>query len=190
MRAAFALLADQYMSNFVRKLAWDSHIKYRASVSACRLPPHVSLKQPFAISDLTSLERYMGVLAASIQPFEIFLTELQVIPIVNEGEETGILWVDVLQTETLCQLHQQLNSELEQRFANTQADHDGAGYHFHMTVMIGGQPLNIFQQLLEALPQRKVGRSFVTTELAMFVYDEPIDLEQGYMTYKVVPIGR
>ena len=56
MKAALALLADRDVHNFVRKLAWDIHQKYHTGTLHCRLPSHISLKQPFAISNLAALE--------------------------------------------------------------------------------------------------------------------------------------
>jgi hypothetical protein len=63
MKATFALLANRELHNWVRKLACQIHQNYRTGTQHCRLPPHISLKQPFAISDLTALEGYMDELA-------------------------------------------------------------------------------------------------------------------------------
>jgi hypothetical protein len=46
MKAAFALLADSPTHNTVRKLAWQMYQKHGISLEVCRLPLHVSLKQP------------------------------------------------------------------------------------------------------------------------------------------------
>ena len=59
MKAAFALLANVEVYNFVRKLAWDIHRQYGTGTIDTRLPPHISLKQPFSIGDLAALEDYM-----------------------------------------------------------------------------------------------------------------------------------
>ena len=49
MRATFAILASPEIQNLVRKLSWDIHRQYRTSIEACRLQPHISLKQPFVV---------------------------------------------------------------------------------------------------------------------------------------------
>ncbi len=77
MRAAFAVLANVESYNFVRRLAWNFHYQYRTGTIDARLPPHISLKQPFAISDLGALEAYMDELAQAIEPFEVELTKLE-----------------------------------------------------------------------------------------------------------------
>lgn len=63
-----ALLADNEIHNLVRKLSWDIHQNYRTGIDVCRLPPHISLKQPFDISDLDALSEYMTELAQGLEP--------------------------------------------------------------------------------------------------------------------------
>lgn len=189
MRAAFAVLANIKVYNYVRKLAWQIHQQYQTGISVCRLPPHVSLKQPFVIEDLPGLEDYMGELASSITPFEVSLTELQLIPINIDGFETGLLWIDVQETKYLRQYHNRINQELEKRFGNTHADNDGAGYHFHMTVAMGRQPIEIYRRVYQEIPDHKVGFSYTVKNLALFSYTEPFSLGGDYMTYKILPIG-
>ena len=190
MKAAFALLANTEVHNFVRKLAWEIHQKYRTGTIDSRLPPHISLKQPFRIADLIPLEEYMDELAKTITPFDVTLTELQIVPIPFEGMEYGLLWIDVQETEDLRQLHDRINEELSERFENTQADFDGANYHFHMTVMIGGQPIDVYRKYYSEISERKVNLRYTVRELAMFVYDQPMGPKGEYLTYKILPIGK
>ncbi len=189
MKATFALLADVAVANFVRKLAWEIHQKYRTGTGICRLLPHVSLKQLFEIEDVAWLEAYMHEFVQTIHPFEVRCTELQLVPTTIEGMETGILWLDVEESDSLRQLHDRLNRELAQRFGNTQAPFDGPGYHFHMTVMMGGQPLDVYRKIYDEISERVVNLSFIADTLAMFVYDEPLSLNGECMTYKILPIG-
>ena len=188
MKAAFALPANMEVHNLVRKLSWEMHQKYRTGTRHVSLPPHVSLKQPFGVSDFSALEDYMHELAGSIEPFEVTLNELQVIPISFGGAEYGILWIDVGESEELRGLHNRLNEELDQHFGNTQADFDGDDYHFHMTVMIGGGPPDIYRMFLSQVADLKVNLRFPVKELAMFVYDEPMGPNGEYLCYKILPI--
>jgi len=190
MKAAFALLADPEAHNVVRKLAWGIHQKYRTGTRHASLPPHISLKQPFQISDLSALEKYMEELAGTIEPFDVLLTELQVIPLSYSGFESGILWIDVDESAGLRALHSRLNEELDQRFGNTPADFDGRDYHFHMTVMLGGQPVKKYRDFLSEVPEPKINMRFTVKELAMFVYDERMGPNGEYLSYKILPIGK
>jgi 2'-5' RNA ligase len=189
MKAAFALLANADVHNVVRRLAWEMHLGYHTGTRHCSLPPHVSLKQPFRVTDLAALEDYMAELAGSIEPFEISLTELQVDGMVLERTEYGILWVNVHETEYLRGLHDRVNRELSQRFGETQANFDGPEYRFHLTVTLGGQPIDVYRRFLREIADPAIDLRFTARELAMFVYDEPMGPNGEYLSYKVLPIG-
>ncbi len=188
MKATFVLLADLQTYNFVRRLAWDIHLRYGIGIDVCRLPPHVSLKQPFFIDDLSALENYMTEFAASIRPIEIHLPELQIVPVTIDNLQTGILWLDVEETSLLRDLHNRLNNELASRFANTYAAFDGVDYHFHMTVAIGSQPWDVYQRMYQNVATTQIDLKFLAQELALFVYDDNANLSGGYMTYKILPL--
>lgn len=188
MKATFALLADNQTHNLVRKLSWDIHRKYRTGIDVCRLPPHISLKQPFDISDLDALSEYMTGLAQGLEPFQTLLTHLELIETTMDGLHTGILWLNVQETESLRRLHERVNHELTARFGNARADFDGADYHFHMTVAIGGQPIETYRRILEEFKDRLVNMPCTVREMVMFVYDERTAVNAGYMTYRILPL--
>ena len=189
MKATFALLADNKIHNLVRKLSWDIHQKYRTGIDVCRLPPHISLKQTFDISDLDLLSEYMTELAGSIEPFQAHLTHLELIDAKIDGLESGIIWLNVEETDFLRRLHNRLNDELTQRFGNVPAEYDGADYHFHMSVAIGGQPIETYRTILDEFKNRLKNLQYTVRELVMFVYDERTAVNAGYMTYKILPLG-
>lgn len=189
MKAAFALLANSETHNFVRKIAREFHQGYGASTRHASLPPHISLKQPFHISDLSTLEEHMDELAECIAPFEATLTEVKIVPLPFNGMEYGILWIDVEETEALRGLHNRLDKELNQRFGTTTADFDGDAYHFHMTVIMSGKPFDIYQKFLNKIPDTKVNLRFTVQEIAMFIYDEPMGPDGDYLCYRILPIG-
>ena len=60
-------------------------------------------------------------------------------------------------------------------------------YQFHMTVMMGGQPVEVYRKLYDEIAERQVNLQYSVQELAMFVYDEPMGLRE-YLTYKILPI--
>jgi 2'-5' RNA ligase len=190
MKATFALLANRRIYNLVRKLAWQVHQKYHTGIEVTRLPPHVSLKQPFDITDMSLLEEYMVELAGSISPFDVRLRELQIIPAKIEELDSGILWIDVEETEYLRALHNRLNHELGSLLGDAPAPFDGDAYHFHMTVAIGGQPFEVYQKILADFAGRVKNLSTRVDELALFSYDDEATLDKGYLTYMVLPLGK
>jgi 2'-5' RNA ligase len=190
MKATFALLANSDVHNFIRKLSWDIHQKYRTGTRHAALPPHVSLKKPFRVADLPALEKYMDELAGSLQPFEVTLTELQAVPTFFDGVEYGILWAAIEETETLRGLHYRLNKELSQRFRETSADFDGNEFRFHMSVMMCGHLMEICRKYQDEIQNQKINLRYTAQELAMFVYDEPMGPHGDSMCYKRRPIGK
>lgn len=189
MKAAFALLVDADVQNVVRAVVWEIHRKYRTDIDVARLPQHVSLKQPFEITALGPVEQYMSELAASVAPLELHLTHLEIVPARVENVDSAILWMDVEQTAALQSLQARLNDELASRFVNTAADYDGATYHFHLTLMIGGQPLSIYQKIHPEYSHRLADLRADARQLAMFIYDERDSLNAAYMLYKILPLA-
>ncbi len=185
MKAAFALLADHPTHNTVRKLTWQMYQKYGVSLETSRLPPHVSLKQPFDIPDLGVLESYMDELASSISPVEITLSELEIVEV---GVHTSILWLKAEQTPALHQLHSRLNQELAARFGSTQADFDGPDYKFHMTIAIGGSSLADYRCVYQEFKGSWREVSFGANVLALFAYDS-VNSQPDYISYKILPIS-
>jgi 2'-5' RNA ligase len=174
VKAGFALLADLPTANFARRLAWKIHQQFGTGLHASLLPPHVSLKQPFTAPGFAELEPFLDELAKRIKPFPIQLSALQVVPIQVEQFQTGLVWLDVIETPQLRALHNQLNAELEARFGNTQAAFDGSDYHFHMTVIYGGQPTEVYRQIEQQYAATPVDLRFTAAELALAINDEQI----------------
>jgi len=191
LKATFALLANSDIHNTVRRLSWEMHLKYRVGTRHVSLPPHISLKQPFHVDDLPGLEEYMGDLAGSIQPFEVRLNDLQIVPVpYDKYTEYGILWINIEETGILRELHNRLNRELSQRFGETSADYDGDAYHFHMTVMMGGQFMEIYRKFKNEIPNSNINMTYTARELAMFVYDEPMGPHGEYLCYRILNLGQ
>jgi hypothetical protein len=58
-----------------------------------------------------------------------------------------------------------------------------------MTVMLGGQPLEIYRKFYSELPDDQINLRYTVRELAMFVYDEPMGPDGEYLGYKILPMG-
>jgi len=189
MKATFALLADRYVYNLVRKIAWEANRKFGIGTDVDRLEPHVSLKQPFQVRDLFRLESYMEEFAASISPFQIHLTRMQAIPTRIDDLETGILWFDVEETSSLRGLHQRLNEELENRFGPTPASFDGDEFHFHMTIAMGNKPFEVYQSIAHSYKPDPADHHFEASELVLFIQDENARVDGDHTAYKILPLG-
>lgn len=189
MKATVALLANAEIHNAVRKLAWDIHRKYHTGIDLGRLPPHISLKQPFDVPNMAELERYLVELASSISSFEVHLKQLDLVRTTIDNLDTGILWLDVQETEVLRQLHNRVNDDLASRIGSVPAAYDGAAYHFHMSVAIGGQTFDVYRRICDEFSGMLVDLHYTVQEIALFVYDDEASLAKGYMTCMVLPLG-
>ena len=183
MKAAIALLANYRAQNFARRIVFELEKAYQIDFLASQLPAHISLKQPFSFEDVGRLEGFFDSLAAQIAPFQIELDEIYY----TEWNRNGILGINVKETDTLRELHNQLNHELSKLFLDTSAPHDGDGYHFHMTIELGKvDKRNPYQAYFEQLENRKVNLSFHAEEIALFYYTGRG--HGSYKCYNVLPL--
>ena len=184
MKAGITILADYSVQNYTRKITCELVHKYHVPFNAVLYPAHISLKQPFAIEDLARLEAYCDELAGQTSPFPIELDELYA----DEWSGSGLLGLRVVETSTLRELHNRLNRELSQLFANTAAPYDGDAYRFHLTIEMGEiAGFNPYMAYFESLAEKKVHLSFQAAQLGLF-YSADED-QNRYMLYKIIPLG-
>ena len=188
MRAAFALLVDHRVHNWMRRLVLELQTKHQIGYLAASLPAHVSLKQPFPVSDLAGVEGYFDGLARSVEPFPIALTGLGLRIASMGDEEMGILWLDVEESQTLRNLHNRINRELAERFEDTAAPFDGPEYHFHATVAMGERPPAIYRRVYDEYRHLHVPPACTAREMVMF-YGGNEGGPDRFITYKILPLG-
>jgi len=185
MKATFALLVDNKIHNYVRKLAYRINKEYKTGFFGAQLPPHISLKQPFHIDDIEEVEEYFDSLAKSILPFEIFIPKVSVW---NLGT-TGCIFLEVEETSTLRNLHNRINKELSERFENTEAMFDGGDYRFHVTIALGEKPPEVYESFYEKLKAKVINLRYIAKEIVMFYYDDDNYSIGSFITYKILPLG-
>ena len=181
MRATFALLTNRDIENAVNRLAWQINLRWHTGVTPRCLAPHISLKQPFEIGqNLAALERYMVAFASDVPPLSIELTAFYL-------WET-VLALDVKETPALRALHDRLNRELPLLFGEVDAAHDGAEYHFHLTIATGGASAETYRSIYSENSVHPFPATFTAHEVALFVYHERPSGERDYMTHTVLPL--
>jgi 2'-5' RNA ligase len=171
----------------MRKLAVEMDARYQIGLSGCLLPAHVSLKQPFQITDVLAVESFFDEWVATIEPFDVSFTGLEC-PFIEQAG-MGIVWLEVEETPQLRDLHNRLNFELAQRFAQTDAPFDGPQYRFHATVAYGRWSPRVHEKIRREYERRAINIGFRVRELALFYYAAD-DFAPGTFTeYKVLPAG-
>jgi len=180
MKATFALLTDNCVYNYMRRVAYAINDEFQVGFYGAQLPAHISLKQPFIIDDIYQVEEYFDYLALSIKPVEINIAGLNC----WVSDLMGSISLKVQETVQLRSLHNRINSELAGRFTNTAAFHDGEGYRFHATIALGGSaPKEVYQEFYDRI-DKNVSFSFTANELAMFYYDDDSYRLGSFITYK------
>lgn len=189
MKATIVLIADNDAENFGRKLMLEAHKAGEMGFEMARLPQHVSLKQPFAIPDLESMEAFFDNLAKELQPFIIEFEGIDLFPSnVLGGVESGCLSLRVKTTPQLLEAQRKLNKQLTDVFGPCPAEHDN-DYIFHMTFAIGGAPLESYRIAYKDLQNFDYKRSFKFTRLGLFYYDDDNIIPGTYFCYKIADIS-
>jgi hypothetical protein len=74
MKATLALIPDLTTLNEVMALSWNLHLRHGTGVEVRKLPPHVSLKQPFEAPEITDLLGFVERFAGSVSPIDILFS--------------------------------------------------------------------------------------------------------------------
>ena len=188
MKATIVLIADTNAENFGRKLMLDAHRYGRIGFEMARLPQHVSLKQPFTIHNLESMEAFFDAFAKTLRPVAIEFEEMDLFPSnVLGGVDSGCMSLRVKATPQLVEAQSRLNEELVKRFGPCPAEHD-EDYIFHMTFAIGGSGYESYRKAYDRLKDIDFKRSFMFTRLGLFYYDDDNITPGSYFCYKVCDI--
>jgi 2'-5' RNA ligase len=181
MKAGFALLADRSVSNAVTQLAWDMHLRWQNGIGSRSIPPHISLRQPIDIGgELEAMGEYAHRLAAAVPPLSIQLGDLL-------AWDDGLV-IDVVETPALRQVHDRLIRELGAIYGAVRADHDGAEYHFHMTVAIGGADAATYRRIQANYTDWALPSGFTSVEVGLFVGYERAPGAWQFMLHTVLPL--
>jgi len=190
MRTAIALLVDDDFANRLTPFTLRCR-DYGYNLRNLRIPPHVSLKQPFVVHDFERFEQYFETFAQHVEPQQLSFDGFW---FWGDAQEGGVA-ARVVDTARLRQLHNQLNAELAQIFGGTLADFDGDAYRFHCSVTIGASRAGLLPQLQADLPSWELKETTVSSRLAIFIYEESPNPDalygvREYGTYKILPLGQ
>jgi 2'-5' RNA ligase len=166
LKVAFALLPDPELANRITAAALLAHGATGGRLRWPRMPPHLSLKQPFAIESLEPVERYFDELAAQLEPIVVTLGGIELQPPSPSSPE-AVVWVGVRGSPALLDVHERLQRELGAVVADASAPFDGDVYRFHMTLGFLPAATLISSQHLPEF----AGTTATLGELGLFLYD-------------------
>ena len=189
MKATVVLVADDEAENFGRKLMLEAHRLGNVGFEMARLPQHVSLKQPFSIPSLESMEAFFDKFAKSLTPMEVEFIDMDLFPSnVLGGIESGCLTLRVKTTKRLTDAQKRLNEDLFKIFGACPAEHDD-DYIFHMTFAIGGADFQSYKRAYDVLKNGDYRHTFRFNRLGLFYYDDDNITPGTYFCYKICSIG-
>jgi 2'-5' RNA ligase len=189
MKATVVLIADNETENYGRRLMLEAHQIGNLGFEMARLPQHISLKQPFAISSLDEMEAFFDEMAKEFKPVGVQFERLNVYPSkVLGGSPSGCLSIEVRESQQLKEMQELLFRKLEERFGDCPAEHDD-NYVFHMTIAIGGAPYENYLNAFEALSKRKYNQSFTFRKIGLLYYDDDGIRPGTYFCYKILDIA-
>lgn len=188
MKATIALIGDNHIENYGRKLMLQAHRIGDLGFEMARLPHHVSLKQPFLVPSLEEMEEFFDEFAKELRPVEVHFEELSVYPNNGiSGNPSGCLSIRANSTPQLGQIQRELFQKLEERFGPCPANFDN-DYVFHMTIALGKAPFENYQKAYEALSKQSYKQSFIFNHLGLFYYDDDNICPGTYFCYKIAKL--
>ena len=155
MRACFALLVDNELHNYSRKLAFDFDKKYNTGFIAAKLPQHITLGPTFEVKNIEEVEKYFDYVADNSKPFEVLVTDIDLKIFGDEEEGFGVIWMDIKENKELRELH----NTIYKYIAEHSWDTDNIDkYHFHSTIALGEQPASVYKQIFKNIYDKKINR--------------------------------
>lgn len=123
---AIVIMVNDEVHNQMRAIQLEIRDRF-GDASGLAVPPHISLKQGFAASDVAAVVRYFDALVQDVEPFEIRLRGIA-------SFDEWILFVDVVPDARLDTLRQRILRDLGERFAVRPGPFEGPEFHFHATL--------------------------------------------------------
>lgn len=139
MKATFALIGDTNTENYGRKCMVKANNIANIGFEMARLPFHISLKQPFKIPSLETVESIFDEYVSSAKAITVPLLKLDCFSSNALGYESGCMSIRAENTSELKVMQENLFELLEAKLGSCPAEHNW-DYVFHMTIAIGGAP--------------------------------------------------
>lgn len=186
LKGAIALLPDRELANRLATAALAAHRATAGRLRWPRLPPHLSLEQPFVVPDTSAIERYLEQLAASSPKVSVLLAGVEQRLASPHGPE-AIVWVAVQPSEALLTLHERLDADLGSASPEPRIPLEEERHRFHLT--LGFLPAWIPELDVAALSAELAGIEVTFAEAALFLYDGLPRAGWQSMLYRRVRLG-
>ena len=181
MKATIVLLADNKLSNIGNSLLYEANCISEVGYEMTRMPFHVSLKQPFVVEDLATIEKLFDEF--DFKPVKIKFEKLSCFPHWLGSSDTGGMFLKT-ESKELRDLQKKLFGELKEKIGDCPAEHDN-DYIFHMTIAIGDAKYSNYVKAYEVLKDKIPKDIFTLDKLALFIYTDDTIKPGTYFCYKI-----
>jgi 2'-5' RNA ligase len=185
MRACIALLVDNEIHNYSRKLVFDFDRKYNTGFISARLPQHITLGPVFEVKNIVEVEEYFNNIAESIKPFEVLVTDIDLKIYGDEEEGFAVLLMDIKESKELRGLHNTIYKYITEHSWDTD---NNDKYHFHSTIALGEQPARVYKELFKGISDKEINHSFIVNKIALFCTTDSENKMGTYITYKILDL--
>lgn len=183
MKATIALIADTNAENYGRKLMLEANLMGNIGFEMARLPQHLSLKQPFKIPDLKTVESIFDEYAKTANAITVPMLKLDCFPSKVFGYESGCMSIRAESSYQLRKMQANLFETLETKLGPCPAEHD-SDYVFHMTIAIGGAPYKNYEKAYQVMKNYDYKHNLHFDRLGLFYYDDDNIRPGTYFCYK------
>lgn len=187
MKATFVLIADTNTENHGRRYMLEANRIGNVGFEMARLPHHISLKQPFIVSDLEMIESIFDEYAKTLNAVTVPMLKLDCFRSNVFGYESGCMSIRAESTPQLITMQQDLFALLEAKLGPCPAEHD-ADYVFHMTIAIGGAPYKNYEKSYQVMKKHDYHYDFHFNRLGLLYYDDDKIRPGTYFCYKIADL--
>lgn len=182
MKVCFALLLDNEIHNYSRKLAFNFDKQYNTGFISARLPQHITLGPVFEVKNIEEVEEYFDYVAEKLNPFKVLVTDIDLKIFGDEEEGFGVLWMDIKESKELRKLHNTIYKYITEHSWDTD---NNDKYHFHSTITLGEQAASIYKQIFKSVTAKKINHNSLVNEIALFCTTDSENKMGTYITYKI-----
>lgn len=187
MKACFALLVDNKIHNYSRKLAFDFDKKYNTGFISASLPQHITLGPVFEVKNIEEVEDYFDNVAKNLKPFEILVTDIDLKIFGDDKEGFGIIWMGIKESIELRELHNTIYKYITEHLWDTD---NNDKYNFHSTIALGNQPASVYSDIFKSISDKKINHNCIINEIALFCTTDNESKMGTYITFKILNIKK
>lgn len=141
------LVLNKELEKQIRETCCELNKKYLLSESVFTLPQHISLKSSFPADNYLEIIKYIKSLFQGTKSIDVKITNITKI-------NNSLIWLDIFENAILRQMHNMLNSSLNEKYNVSLNGFDGDAFRFHTTLFQDEKISNEHDKLLISIKEK------------------------------------